>query len=331
MSLVGRNERKLSIFLSLFFRETQKNLSLSLDFFLSKTGCTGKRDRAAFVPVSAMTDATLASDIGLLEEVERAAAAAQRGAALPPPLAEAVAKAAKAGGAGGAKNPSSRFRGGAHRGDQPSPSLPQHLQQLVAEAGRRGVRLRLAPPGFDARRRNGTRYEGKQKKMQWHLEWRFYSSCSSSSTDFVTREDRRIREDAALGPFLRRHLEAKKEEEEEEGTTSAAMATATAETTAISLPRSFAVAEKGASSPLPFRALLRLDGRPANNPGWLDFSLSDHFDEKVTLAELLRGRTVDEFPVVALFAGSPSSSTLMLPPGEVVPFARAAPAIVTLS
>ena len=41
----------------------------------SPTGCTGKRDRAAFVPVSAMTEATLASDIGLLEEVERAAAA----------------------------------------------------------------------------------------------------------------------------------------------------------------------------------------------------------------------------------------------------------------
>ena len=276
------------------------------------SGCTGKRDRAAFVPVSEMTDATLKSDIGLLEEVERAAAAAQRGAALPPALAEAVARAAKGNTQGGGK--SSKFRGGGGSNfeeppSSPSPSQPPHLQQLVAEASRRGVRLRLAPPGFEARRRNGTRYDGKQRKMHWHLEWRFYDPSNSNSDGYVRREDRRIREDAPLVPFLRRHLGQKKESEEE---------------TASPLPRSFAVRGEGASTslststppPLPSRALLRLDGRPANDPGWLEFSLKD---EGITLAELLKGRTIDEFPVIALVVAEGLTTTL--PPGEVVAFA----------
>ena len=275
-----------------------------------------------------MTDATLASDIGLLEEVERAAAAAQRGVALPPGLADAVAKASKGGGGGGGGKSSHQQQQHHHHPSpsSPSPSLPPHLQQLVAEASRRGVRLRLAPPGFEARRRSGTRYDGKQKKMHWHLEWRFYDGCSSKEKEssFVRREDRRIREDAPLGPFLRRHLasigSAEKEEDEEKA----------------ALPIPFLAAAAAAPSsppapstkqpPLPFRALLRLDGRPANNPGWLEFTLNGKaFDEEVTLAELLRGRTVAEFPVVALFAAAEESS---LPPGEVVAFARASPAIV---
>ncbi len=267
-----------------------------------------------------MTETTLASDIGLLEEVERAASAAQRGAALPPALAAAVAKAASG---GTARAPPRGSRGG-QSNQRPSPSHPPHLQQLVAEASRRGVGLRLAPPGFDARRLNGTRYDGKQGRMQWHLEWRFFlggdGASPGSPPGFATREDRRVREDAPLGTVLRRHLEGSggaallPPRPVESGASSAATAAAAA-----------------AADPLPFRALLRLDGRPANSPGWLEFSL----DAGVTLAELLRGRTVDEHPVVALVAataagggGGGGSSAPPLPPGEVVAFARAAPPAV---
>ena len=48
----------------------------------------------------------------------------------------------------------------------------------------------------------------------------------------------------------------------------------------------------------------------------------------MTLAELLRGRTVDEIPVVAVVAAA--GSLAQLPPGEVVIFTRAAPAVAPL-
>ena len=145
--------------------------------------------------------------------------------------------------------------------------------------------------------------------MHWHVEWRYFLSDRPSDSNFVKREDRRVREDAPLGALLRRHLEG--------SGGGAAAPDFDASTVAAA-----------AAAPLPFRALLRLDGRPANSPGWLEFSLNGSIDEEITLAELLRGRTIDEFPVVAV-VGSGSSAPL-LPPGEVVAFSRAAPAVVPL-
>lgn len=274
----------------------------------------------------------------------------------------------------------------------PCPSLPQHLQQLVAEALRRGVRLRLAPPVFEARRRNGggTRYDGRTKKMLWHVEWRFlyyhddtsslsFPSHSSRPLSFVVREDRRVREDVPLGPLLRRHLllgepkqqEQQLQQQQEQKPLPRAFVAAAATAAAAAAPTT-SLSSPSDPAPLPFRAFLRLDGRPANAPAWLEFSAtmrsissiddkgekprqheerqatpssaasaasaSFSFDETATLSELLRGRTVDEFPVVALVLASSSSSSSsssatadandpppplpLLPRGEIIAFTR---------
>ena len=191
--------------------------------------------------------------------------------------------------------------------------------------------------------------------MHWHLEWRLFlgggKGCGGAGEEgraggggpppspspgkgpgggFVRRaEDRRVREDAPLGAFLRRHLEAGGALEGGGGEGSSGGGGGGGGAAAEA-----AAAAAAAAAPLPFRALLRLDGRPANSPGWLDFSLEGEngrfsFDEDATLAELLRGRTVDEFPVVALVAAA-GSCLAPLPPGEVVAFARAAPAVAHL-
>ena len=44
----------------------------------ASSGCSGKREFTAFAPIAAMTDATLRSDLVLLEDTERVAVAAKR-------------------------------------------------------------------------------------------------------------------------------------------------------------------------------------------------------------------------------------------------------------
>jgi hypothetical protein len=44
----------------------------------AESGCSGKRETTAFAPLSSMTDATLRSDLVLLEDTERVAVAAKR-------------------------------------------------------------------------------------------------------------------------------------------------------------------------------------------------------------------------------------------------------------
>lgn len=56
------------------------------------SGCSGKRDVTAFAPIAAMGDATLRSDLALLEDTERAAVAAKRARGTGAPWAGAASK-----------------------------------------------------------------------------------------------------------------------------------------------------------------------------------------------------------------------------------------------
>ncbi|GBF96251.1 hypothetical protein Rsub_08796 [Raphidocelis subcapitata] len=102
------------------------------------TGCTGKRDRLAFVPLGDFGDRELLSDYRWLEEVQRADDNAKR-----------------------------------HRPPAPKPQLPQALSSLVHQARLRGVRLLIMPPGMQRRRESTTFYNFRARRLLWRVEWCF--------------------------------------------------------------------------------------------------------------------------------------------------------------
>lgn len=110
------------------------------------SGCTGKRDRTAFVGRGEFDERTFLSDYRFLEEVQ---------------LADDVAK----------------------RSKPPAPKLdmPQFLQTLVYQARRRGVQLHILSPGMEKRRTNTTRYDGRSQTLGWHVEWRFPAAAARAS------------------------------------------------------------------------------------------------------------------------------------------------------
>ncbi|KAI8475030.1 MAG: hypothetical protein J3K34DRAFT_488183, partial [Monoraphidium minutum] len=102
------------------------------------TGCSGKRDRLAFVALSDFGDRELLSDYRWLEEVARADDVARR-----------------------------------HRPPAPRPQLPQALSALAHQARVRGVSLMIMPPGMQRRRESTTYYNFRSRKLQWRVEWVF--------------------------------------------------------------------------------------------------------------------------------------------------------------
>ncbi|KAL6771756.1 hypothetical protein ACKKBG_A27700 [Auxenochlorella protothecoides x Auxenochlorella symbiontica] len=106
-----------------------------------QSGCSGKRDRTAFLGRAQLDERSLLSDLRFLEEVQ---------------LADEVAKRAAPA--------------------RPAMLLPRGLQTLLQQAKRRGVELHLLPMGMAARKTNTTRYNPKQGIMEWRLEWKFQSA-----------------------------------------------------------------------------------------------------------------------------------------------------------
>lgn len=111
------------------------------------SGCSGKRDRTAFVGRGEFDERTFMSDYRFLEDVQ---------------LAEDIAK----------------------RSKPPAPKLdmPQFLQTLVYQARRRGIQLHILPPGMEKRRTNSTRYDGRQQTLYWHIDWRFPAADVGASS-----------------------------------------------------------------------------------------------------------------------------------------------------
>lgn len=117
------------------------------------TGCSGKRDRTAFVGRGAFDERTFLSDYRFLEEVK---------------LADDVAKRSKP--------------------PAPKPELPQFLQTLQYQARRRGVQLHILSPGMEKRRTNSTRYDGRMQTLYWHVEWSF-PAAGCKATDSKVHEN----------------------------------------------------------------------------------------------------------------------------------------------
>jgi hypothetical protein len=60
----------------------------------------------------------------------------------------------------------------------PRRELPQHLSSLVHQARLRGVRLLIMPPGMQRRQCNSTRYDYRNRKLTWRLQWRFPAAAA---------------------------------------------------------------------------------------------------------------------------------------------------------
>jgi hypothetical protein len=117
------------------------------------TGCSGKRDRTAFVGRGDLDERSLMSDYKFLEQVK---------------LAEDVAKRAKP--------------------PAPRAELPHFLQSLVHQARRRGVQLHLLSPGMERRRNNTTRYDNKSQIVSWRIEWNFVGASLSAANTRVSEQ-----------------------------------------------------------------------------------------------------------------------------------------------
>ncbi|KAK9834870.1 hypothetical protein WJX81_005212 [Elliptochloris bilobata] len=190
------------------------------------TGCTGKRSRTGFVPLSEFDERALLSDYRFLEEAAAAGEAAHRVApaqrrAMPPP----------------------------------------HLQELVHQARNRGVALHLQHPGMERRARNSSCFNRRERRLRWHVEWRF------PAVGFAA-VDKRVDEGRPLGELLSKHL---------------ALTPGGAE----KAHRLREYADAGANT---LTIVMRQELRPANDPAFYRLPPS------LPLAGALRGKTLVEFP-----------------------------------
>jgi hypothetical protein len=146
--------------------------------------------------------------------------------------------------------------------------LPHHLRALVDAAAAAGVRLRTLPAGMDARRRNTSTSDRSRGRgaLRWRVEWRVGGVPSATWTDAKAGCD------AGVGDLLGAHLKR------------AAAAT----------PPNPLLAPYLAADPVSLAVLLRVEGRPANDPRWAAV------DRSAPLAAALRGRTLVEFPTLTV-------------------------------
>ncbi|KAF8403887.1 hypothetical protein HHK36_011993 [Tetracentron sinense] len=132
-----------------------------------RIGCTGKRPRTQFVPLSQFNDNLLVSDYNLLEEVKRVAESAQR--------------------------MRHKLCGNSHF------KLPFKLQNLRKVAGRRRTKILFLPSGMSKREKNQSRCDQRKKSIYWTIEWRFHS------TDVVLI-DHGVHENTSLCSVIENHL-----------------------------------------------------------------------------------------------------------------------------
>ncbi|KAG0494449.1 hypothetical protein HPP92_005443 [Vanilla planifolia] len=107
-----------------------------------RSGCTGKRNRAEFVPLSQFDDNLLLSDYTFLEETKRFAESARR----------------KIG------NFRDRFK------------LPDELRKLRYAVRRRRVCLLFFPRGMSKRESNQSMYDARTNSIFWTIELRFHGT-----------------------------------------------------------------------------------------------------------------------------------------------------------
>lgn len=112
--------------------------------------CSGKRDRTAYVDVSAFTENNLVSDISLLEEAGTAANA--------------------------------RVKIDLRR-------VPQHLKSMQRLAQRKGIRLSIMPPVMTKRKENTTHMDRTSQRFFWHVVFSFPGQDCVVPLDHVDEQE----------------------------------------------------------------------------------------------------------------------------------------------
>jgi hypothetical protein len=123
-----------------------------------RTGCSGKRNRGAFLPLCRMSDSTLRSDYFFLEEVLDQIPRARKLAKLDPPTTD-------------------HHRNGGHSRHHPSTTgnntnsnVNKKIRRLIQQAGRRGVTLQIMPPIMERHRNNTSWYCNPRDMITWKVE-----------------------------------------------------------------------------------------------------------------------------------------------------------------
>lgn len=129
-----------------------------------ETGCSGLRDRTAYVPLRAMTDTHLHSDFNFLQDCMRVADVSHLNK---PKMNSIISK---------------RFR------------------IFLYQCRRRRVRVQLLPQGMAKRKQNTSYYSIKDDTMLWRVEWRF--PCAADSKLFSDRVSETTTLHAALSSAL---------------------------------------------------------------------------------------------------------------------------------
>ncbi|XP_045818862.1 box C/D snoRNA protein 1-like [Trifolium pratense] len=133
-----------------------------------RTGCTGKRNRTQFVPISQFNDNILLSDYNLLEEVKRVAEAASR----------------------------TRSKLGMYTNFK----LPHYLKSLQNAARSRRTKLLFLPNGMSQREKNRSQYDHRKKSINWTIEWHFHSTS-------VVLHDHGVNENTSFCSILEKHFQ----------------------------------------------------------------------------------------------------------------------------
>ncbi|XP_036410871.1 box C/D snoRNA protein 1 [Megalops cyprinoides] len=129
----------------------------------TESGCSGVRDKTAFVPVSQFDEMNLLSDYRFLEDTARLADSVHRD-----PL---VLKT----------------------------QISKHAKILKQKALKCNVLLKLLPPGFSRRRENSTYFNKKEQQFFWHLKLLFPQS-SAEYTERRVPDSRTLQQ--ILTPYI---------------------------------------------------------------------------------------------------------------------------------
>ncbi|KAJ3708685.1 hypothetical protein LUZ61_012390 [Rhynchospora tenuis] len=133
----------------------------------ARLGCTGKRPRTEFIPISQFDDKTLLSDYQFLEETKRIAEAAHR--------------------------IKTDFGTNFRR------SLPNRLLSLWKAASKRGTSLCFLPRGMSKSKSNQSHFDRRRNCIFWTIEWRFRSVR-------LTLTDHDVPETESLERLIEKHL-----------------------------------------------------------------------------------------------------------------------------
>jgi hypothetical protein len=132
-----------------------------------RTGCSGKRNRGAFLPLSGMSDKTLRSDYFFLEEVL-----------------EQIPRASKI-----AKKMDTDTNGNSTKTSKKHAAMNKKCRRLVQQAEQRNVTLQTMPPIMERHQKNTSWYCGPRDMITWKVEVIFHPSQQTVSFNLSENEE----------------------------------------------------------------------------------------------------------------------------------------------